>query len=222
MDDLTENYRRIRAELDRGNNFGEKITLLAATKFVDADRINEAIALGVTAIGENRAQEFRDKFSLYAPVEKHFIGTLQENKLKYVVGKADCIDSVSSVSLAQAIDDFAGRLGVVQKVMLEINAGDEKSKTGASLKDLPSLCRSVAALNNVEITGVMAMLPETDDEGLLAALADETRDAFDGLKREHDGIRTLSMGMTGDYRLAVRHGSNMVRIGTGLFGKRQG
>ncbi len=219
-EDLEKNYNEITEILSGGNDRGEKITLLAATKFVDIGRINEAIALGVTAIGENRAQEFRDKFSLYSPCEKHFIGTLQENKLKYVVGKADCIDSVSSPELARAIGSFAEKLGIRQNVMLEINSGEETSKTGAAFSDAISLYKSIIGQKELKLTGIMAMLPETEDESLLSALADKTRALYDKLKSECESLNTLSMGMTGDYKLAIKHGSNMVRIGTGLFGKR--
>ena len=109
---LKENYQNLINELAPGNNLGEKITLLGATKFVDVEKINEAIGLGLTHIGENKAQEFRDKFEHYSHCVKHFIGTLQTNKLKYVVGKADIIDSVSSVSLAEAIDQKARLLSI--------------------------------------------------------------------------------------------------------------
>ena len=140
---LKENYQKIIEELALGNNLGEKITLLGATKYVEIEKINEAIGLGLLHIGENKAQEFRDKFEKYLPCIKHFIGTLQTNKLKYVVGKADIIDSVSSIELANAINEKAKSLSITQKIMLEINAGDEASKTGASLLDAKSLYKSI-------------------------------------------------------------------------------
>ena len=104
---LKDNLDKIFKELECGNNLGEKTTLVGATKYVDAGKINEAISCSLTHIGENRAQEFRDKFSLYKPVYKHFIGKIQSNKLKYIVGKADCIDSVDSVPVAEKISAIA-------------------------------------------------------------------------------------------------------------------
>ena len=150
MTDIEKNLKEIFGEISAGNNLGEKITLLGATKFVDASRINEAISAGLTTIGENHAQEFRDKLPFYLPCEKHFIGTLQKNKLKYVVGKADVIDSVSSAGLANAIDGKAEASGITQKVMLEINAGDESSKTGTTIESAKPLYKSIIAAINGE------------------------------------------------------------------------
>ena len=146
MTDIEKNLKEIFGEISVGNNLGEKITLLGATKFVDTSRINEAISAGLTTIGENHAQEFRDKLPFYLPCEKHFIGTLQKNKLKYVVGKADVIDSVSSVDLANAIDGKAEASGITQKVMLEINAGDESTKTGTPIESAKPLYKSIKAI----------------------------------------------------------------------------
>ena len=138
-----KNYNEITEILSGRNDRGEKITLLGATKYVAMDKITEAYENGLTVIGENHAQEFRDKLPFYLPCEKHFIGTLQKNKLKYVVGKADVIDSVSSVDLANAIDSKAEASGITQKVMLEINAGDESTKTGTPIESAKPLYKSI-------------------------------------------------------------------------------
>ena len=217
---LKENYQKIIEELALGNNLGEKITLLGATKYVEIEKINEAIGLGLLHIGENKAQEFRDKFEHYSPCIKHFIGTLQTNKLKYVVGKADIIDSVSSIDLATAINEKAKSLGITQKIMLEINAGDEASKTGASLLDAKSLYKSIISLENLEIVGVMAMLPISDNEELLASSCKRVRDFYDVIKAETKTVEYLSVGMSNDYKIAIKNGSNMIRIGSALFGAR--
>ena len=217
---LKENYQKIIDELALGNNLGEKITLLGATKFVDVEKINEAIGLGLVHIGENKAQEFRDKFERYAPCVKHFIGTLQSNKLKYVVGKADIIDSVSSTQLAMLINEKAKLLGITQKVMLEINAGDEISKTGASFLDAKALYKSIIELKNLELVGVMAMLPISDDEEVLASSCQKVRAFYDEIKAETSTVEYLSVGMSNDYKIAIKNGSNMIRIGSALFGAR--
>lgn len=217
---LKENYQNLINELAPGNNLGEKITLLGATKFVDVEKINEAIGLGLTHIGENKAQEFRDKFERYSPCVKHFIGTLQTNKLKYVVGKADIIDSVSSVSLAEAIDQKARLLSIKQKIMLEINAGEEISKTGASLKDAKALYKSIIGMGNLQLVGIMAMLPITDDEEILASSCQKVRAFYDEIKKQTPTVQYLSVGMSGDYKTAIKNGSNMIRIGSALFGAR--
>ena len=217
---IKDNLQNFLKEIENGNNLGEKITLVGATKFVDIERVNQAIDLGLTHIGENRAQEFRDKFEFYNPCTKHFIGTLQENKLKYVVGKADIIDSVSSISLAEAIDKKASSLGICQKVMLEINAGYEESKTGATLDQAKTLYKSIIGLKNLELVGVMAMLPISDNEQVLANACKKVRDFYDEIKVQTPTIKHLSIGMSGDYKIAIKNGSNMIRIGSLLFGKR--
>ena len=217
---LKENYQNIIDELALGNNLGEKITLLGATKFVDVEKINQAIGLGLTHIGENKAQEFRDKFEKYSPCIKHFIGTLQSNKLKYVVGKADIIDSVSSIDLAILIDEKAKSLGITQKIMLEINAGDEISKTGASLEDAKNLYQKIVNLKNLELVGIMAMLPISDNEDILANSCQKVRAFYDDIKKQTKTVEYLSIGMSNDYKIAIKNGSNMIRIGSALFGAR--
>ena len=218
-EEIRENLKRIYDEI-ACNDRGEKITLLGATKFVPVEAINAAIDAGLEIIGENHAQEFRDKYSSYLPVEKHFIGTLQLNKIKYVVGKADVIDSVSSETLAAAINERAEKLGIVQSVMLEINGGDEESKTGIPLSQAKGLYNAIIALKNLKLTGVMAMLPVSDDQGLLADAAQKVRAFYDEIRAQTPTVKTLSEGMSGDYKIAIKNGSNQIRIGTAIFGRR--
>ena len=217
---LKENYEKILKEISNGNNLGEKISLLGATKFVEVEKINEAISLGLCHIGENKAQEFRDKFPFYKPCTTHFIGTLQENKIKYVVGKADIIDSVSSIKLANAIDDKAKKLSIKQKVMIEINAGDEESKTGASIEEAKAVYKAIIELSSLELVGVMGMLPKTQDEEILTSSCKILRDFYDEIRAKTPSVIYLSVGMSLDYKIAIRNGSNMIRIGTSLFGSR--
>ena len=217
---LKENYEKILKEISNGNNLGEKISLLGATKFVEVEKINEAISLGLCHIGENKAQEFRDKFPLYKPCITHFIGTLQENKIKYVVGKADIIDSVSSIKLAKAIGEKAKKLSIKQKVMIEINAGDEESKTGASIEEAKAVYKSIIELNSLELVGVMGMLPKTQDEEILTSSCKILRGFYDEIRAKTPSVIYLSVGMSLDYKIAIRNGSNMIRIGTSLFGSR--
>ena len=220
MTDIEKNLKEIFGEISAGNNLGEKITLLGATKFVDASRVNEAISAGLTTIGENHAQEFRDKLPFYLPCEKHFIGTLQKNKLKYVVGKADVIDSVSSVDLANAIDGKAEASGITQKVMLEINAGDESTKTGTPIESAKPLYKSIIGLKHLKLVGVMAMLPAGKNEEELAMLCQNLRAFYDEIRKETPSVSTLSVGMSGDYKTAIKNGSNMIRLGRAIFGER--
>lgn len=218
---LKDNYQKIMSELSRGNNLGEEITLLGATKFVPVETVNEAIGLGLLHIGENKAQEFRDKFEFYSPCVKHFIGTLQSNKLKYVVGKADIIDSVSSTLLAEQIDEKARALGITQKIMIEINAGEEESKTGATFLQAKELYKSIISLKNLSLVGIMAMLPISDDESVLEEACKKVRAFYDEIKTQTKTLEYLSVGMSSDYKIAIRNGSNMIRIGSSLFGSRR-
>ena len=217
---LKESYQNLISEISSGNNFGEEITLLGATKFVPVEIINQAIGLGLCHIGENKAQEFRDKFPFYSPCVKHFIGTLQDNKLKYVVGKADIIDSVSSVSLAQKIDQKARALSITQKVMIEINAGEEESKTGLPISQAKALYKVIIECKNLELVGIMAMLPQTENEEILSNACKSVRAIYDEIRKETKTVKHLSIGMSGDYKIAIKNGSNMIRIGSSLFGAR--
>ena len=216
---IKDNLDAIFKELAAGNNLGEKITLVGATKFVDADRINEAISLSLSHIGENRAQEFRDKFSLYKPVYKHFIGKIQTNKLKYIVGKADCIDSVDSYEVAEKISSLAKANGICQNVMLEINVGGEESKGGFSVSEIKAAYEKIKLLENVKIIGFMSMLP-VESEEKVATHTDELRGIYDGIKSNDENVKYLSVGISEDYKITIKHGANMIRLGTAIFGAR--
>ncbi len=217
---LQDNLKRIFDEIANGNNLGEKTELVGATKFVDIDRVNQAISAGLSHVGENRAQEFRDKYPLYLPATKHFIGTIQQNKLKYIVGKADIIDSVSSEDVLLSISSAAQKLGTRQKIMIEINAGEEASKSGATFYTANELFARTFDLPSVQVVGIMGMLPETDDEKALARLTAKLRDFYENAKKKEDGIKYLSVGMSSDYKIAIKNGSNMIRLGTAIFGPR--
>ena len=217
---LKENVLNILNEISSGNDRGEKITLVAATKTVNAETINQAISYGVQVVAENRVQEFREKTELLAPCRQHFIGHLQTNKVKYVVGKVELIHSVDSLRLAQAINDRAANLGVVQGVLLEINAGEEESKSGFSFSEIQESVYRAAELKNTRVKGLMAMFPAASEREYIAELCEKTRAIYDGLKKEGFDFDYLSMGMSEDYKIAIAHGSNTIRLGTALFGKR--
>ena len=218
---LEENVKKILGEISSGNNLGEKITLVAATKMQSAETINAAISCGIEVVAENRAQEFREKTALLLPCRQHFIGHLQTNKVKYLVGKVELIHSVDSMELAAAINDFAAKKGITQDILIEINAGEELSKSGLTLSAAERAVKEIAEkFKNLCVKGLMAMMPVSDDEKYLASLFDKTRALYDRLKNEGYPFTYLSMGMSEDYKTAIAHGSNMIRLGTALFGKR--
>ncbi len=218
---LKDNVKKVLDEIADGNNFGEKITLVAATKMQSAETINSAIDCGVTVVAENKVQEFREKTALLSPCRQHFIGHLQTNKVKYVVGKVELIHSVDSVNLASEINAYAEKRGVVQDILLEINVGGETSKSGFPFFDTENAVKEIAdKFKNVRIKGLMAMMPISEDKEYLASLFDKMRALYDKLKNEGQPFTYLSMGMSEDYKTAIAHGSNMIRLGTALFGKR--
>lgn len=217
---LEKNLREISDLISGGNDRGEQITLVGATKTVDAETVNKAISLGLKVVAENKVQEFREKTDLIKGAEQHFIGHLQTNKVKYVVGKVKLIHSVDSLRLAEEINNFAFKRGIVQDILAEINAGDEDSKSGFSFTEVNAALLEIKKLKNVRLTGLMAMFPKSSDEKYIASLCKKMRALYDEKNREGYGFTVLSMGMTEDYKIAVKNGSNTIRIGSGIFGKR--
>ena len=217
---IAEQVREILREIAGGNPLGENITLVAATKTRTADEINEAIAAGVTDVGENKVQEFTQKFDFVHGARRHFIGHLQTNKVKYLIGKTDLIQSLDRFELADELQKRAEKADWTADCLLEVNIGSELSKSGFSLADAADAWRKMRAYPNIRLRGLMAMLPLSDDENLLHSLAAQMRALYDALRAEDENCVHLSMGMSGDWRLCVEEGSNMIRLGTALFGPR--
>lgn len=215
---IADNVKEILSEISAGNNLGEPITLVGATKFRTAEEINEAIAAGMTDAGENKAQEFRDKSPLLKPVNYHFFGRLQKNKIKYLIGKCYLIQSVDSIELLNEINRQSEQKGIIQNVLLEVNLGEEQ-KGGFPLNAVYDALKSACELKNVKVLGFMAMLPEFGEESYFITLLDNLRKLYDEYKGVY-GFKYLSVGMSGDYPLTIKHGANMIRVGTKIFGKR--
>lgn len=222
-----ENYKRITENIARaaeksGRN-SQDITLLAATKTVGVDVINHAISSGISYIGENRVQEFLSKYQDYAPVNKHFIGHLQTNKVKDIIDKVSLIHSVDSYRLAEEISKQAVKRGIVVDILLEINVGDEQSKSGFSYDETTAATEKIAKLDGVKIKGLMAIPPICENP-------EQNRPYFAKMKKlfidisikkiDNSSMDILSMGMSDDYMVAIEEGANMVRLGTALFGRR--
>ena len=226
---IAENVARIRAEIAAaaiaaGRDPAE-ITLCAATKMNDASRVREAIAAGITCCGENRVQELTQKLSenAYEGSALHFIGHLQTNKVKAVVGKVSLIQSVDSLRLLEAVSKEAVKQGIVQDILLEINIGEEASKTGFGLGDILPLLENLAQYPAVRVRGLMAIPPICQNKGDNDKFFDEIRKLSVDIKaKKYDNVsmEILSMGMSGDYVEAIAHGSTMIRVGTAIFGAR--
>ena len=203
-----------------------EITLVAATKVQTSDTIRQAIAAGITICGENRVQEMTSHLDddAYAGAALHFIGHLQTNKVKQVVGRVELIESVGSAHLLDAIEAQAAKLDLVQDILLEINIGGEESKSGISPDELPALARKAAACPHVNLRGLMAIPPVAEgpdgNRPFFAKMRQLFVDIRDKMSDNGTTIDCLSMGMSGDYEDAVREGATLVRVGTALFGPR--
>ncbi|MDE7400715.1 MAG: YggS family pyridoxal phosphate-dependent enzyme [Clostridia bacterium] len=218
---IEQNVQKLFDSLPKTNPFGEKVTLVAAVKLQSPESINRAISAGVTDIGDNHVQEFKDKYDKITgnPV-RHFIGHLQTNKVKYLLGKVDLYHSLDRYALAEELSKRGERAGVVSNVLIQINIGNESTKSGFALEDADEAYATIKAMPSIKVKGLMAMLPDVDDEKELTRLAKLMRAQFEKLKQADPDIQYLSMGMSGDWKLCVECGSNMIRLGTAIFGQR--
>ena len=212
------------AALSAGRN-AEEITLVAASKTQDAKTVARAIAAGITVCGENRVQELVEKsdFGAYAGAKLHFIGHLQRNKVKQVVGACDLIESVDSIPLLEAINTQAEKLGIVQDILLEINIGGEDSKGGLSPEELPNTMKTASEMNSVRVRGLMAIPPIATEKGANRGYFARMYKLFiDNSAKKYDNVSMdfLSMGMSGDFEDAISEGASIVRLGSAIFGER--
>ena len=220
MEIIKERVKQIKQELSNGNTFGEKVWLVVATKTRSVEEINVAIEAGVDAVAENKAQEFRDKDGLLSECPQHFIGHLQTNKVKYLVGKIDLFHSCDRDELAEKIAELSLKQGIVSNVLMQVNIGAEESKGGYALSDAKESFLRLLTVAGLRVKGLMAMLPNSSDEQYLIGLAKEMRALFEWCKTKSQDVEFLSMGMSGDYKLCVEQGSNMIRLGSTIFGER--
>lgn len=225
---FTENFedinKRISIAAKKRGIAKDDILLLAATKTIDVDVINFAIKSGLKAIGENRVQEFLSKEAdLDTSAARHFIGHLQSNKVKDIVGRVSLIHSVHSVKLAKAISDYSLKTGAVTDILLEINIGEEESKSGFKVSETENAIKEIADFKGVFIRGLMTIPPICENSEKNRTYFKEMYNLFldiKGKKIDNSSMEFLSMGMSDDFETAIEEGANIVRIGTALFGKR--
>lgn len=203
----------------------DEIRLMAVTKRNDAARVNAAIEAGVRLLGENRAQELLEKYDDYNKqnCEIHFIGALQTNKVRQIIDKVDLIESLDRLSLAKEINRQAKAMGKTMPVLVEVNIGREETKSGVMPENLMDFVRDVSQFENLRIEGLMAIPPHDENEAKIEAHFARMRQHFIDIetkKLDNVLMRTLSMGMTDDYPLAIRHGSTLIRVGRAIFGER--
>lgn len=228
MSSIRNNIEQIRARIaeacaNSGRNPAD-VRLVAVSKVKPAELIDEAFAAGQQLFGESYVQEFRDKkASVLSPVEWHFIGALQSNKVKYLRGKVALIHSVDRFSLAKEIDQQWGKIDAVAPLLLQVNVGDENSKAGCASAELSELTRKIAALPHLQIRGLMCLPPYFDDPEQVRPFFRQLRELAVKIEAEQiPGVimKELSMGMSGDFEVAIEEGATLVRVGTAIFGER--
>lgn len=227
---VEDNYKVIKSKIEdaavKAGRNPENVRLMAVTKTVESVYINRALDLGADLIGENRVQEFlgkKDELHLDG-VEKHLIGHLQTNKVKQIVGEVDMIESVDSVKLAKEISRVSTNKGINTNILVEVNVGKEDSKSGIYLEQLEELLCEIAVMDNIKIKGLMTIPPICDSEKEVEQYFSTMYQTFIDIrdkKLDNVNMDILSMGMSGDFEAAVANGSNIVRVGSAIFGARK-
>lgn len=209
---------------EKSGRSGEDVLLVAVTKLHTPAEINEAIDAGITDIGENKVQEIIDKFDDVKPVKWHLIGHLQTNKVKYIIDKVSMIHSVDSLKLAKEIDKRAGQHGLTMDILIQVNSALDERKFGVTTEETEELISQIlSACPNVRLKGLMCIAPyeeNPDDARPYFAAVRELYDKYSKEKNERMDFGFLSMGMTNDFQVAIEEGSNLIRVGTAIFGKR--
>lgn len=223
-ENLEEVEARIKRACERSGRERSEVTLISVSKTKPAEMLQEAYDAGSRDFGENKPQEIREKYpQLPTDIRWHMIGHLQRNKIKYIIDKVCMIHSVDSIRLAEAIDEEAKKHGIVMPVLIEVNVAEEESKFGVHLDEVESLIRQISELSNIQVQGLMTIAPFTENAEDNRIYFRKLRNLYVDIKDKNiDNVNmcNLSMGMTGDYEVAVEEGATMVRVGTGIFGAR--
>ena len=225
---IAENIQNINERISisakkSGRNF-EDITLVAVSKTIEVSKIAQAVSFGITNLGENKAQELTDKFSQIQNVNWHLIGHLQTNKVKYIIDKAHLIHSVDSFKLAQEVNSHAKRIKKVQNILIQINISGEATKFGIPKNEVENLLESLQSLDSIRVLGLMTIPPAYatyDENKKLFEICNKLFIDIKSKKYHNICMEYLSMGMSGDFETAIEMGSNIVRVGTGIFGERK-
>lgn len=230
LSDISENAKRLKAQVAeaaiKSGRSEKDVRLMAVTKMNSAERVNDAIAAGITLLGENRAQELLDKYDRYDRdnCDIHFIGHLQSNKVKKIVDKVSMIESLDSISLAKEIDRCSKEIGIVMPVLVEVNIGAEENKSGVLPTYLDDFIAEAASFSGISVRGLMAIPPNIDDNYKKEIYFEQMYRHFIDIKAkkmDNVSMEILSMGMSYDFILAIAHGSTVVRLGRALFGERK-
>lgn len=228
MQIIKENIEKINAAkaaaAEKIGKSGDDVLLVGVTKTRSAEEINKGIDAGITDIGENKVQEIMDKYDSVKPVRWHMIGHLQTNKVKYIIDKVSMIHSVDSYKLAEEINKRAGQHGLIMDILIQVNSAQEESKFGVSTEEAEDLLRMIMEnCPNINICGLMCVAPKADDPKDIAVYFADVKklyDRFAQIDHERINFKYLSMGMSHDFEVAIEEGSNMIRVGTAIFGER--
>ncbi len=224
-DNITTVMSRCASAAQRAGRDPLSIKLIVVTKTVDTERISEAVAAGALILGENRVQEAKEKIEKLGPIASwHLIGHLQTNKAKYAVKLFYLIHSVDSLDLAMEIDKQAAKIGKVQDVLIEVSIAGERTKAGVPLEDAVALIKEAAKLKSISIKGLMTMPPFSDNPEDSRLHFKRLHELSERIANEHIpgvSMKELSMGMSGDFEVAIEEGATMVRVGTSIFGERK-
>lgn len=220
-----EHIQQLKTEAaERSGRSGDDVLLVAVTKLHDVDEINEAIDCGITDIGENKVQEIMDKYDRVKPVRWHLIGHLQTNKVKYIIDKVSMIHSVDSLRLAQEIDKRAAQHGITMDILIQVNSAEEESKFGIKTEETGKMIEDILdTCQNVRIRGLMCIAPFEENPEDARVYFTEVRKQYEEygqIDHPHLDFKYLSMGMSGDFHVAIEEGSNLIRVGTSIFGAR--
>jgi pyridoxal phosphate enzyme (YggS family) len=223
-DNLAEIELRIQAACDSAKRPREDVHLIAVSKTVEADVMNTSIDFGVTDLGESKVQEIRRKFDDVKPAHWHLIGHLQSNKVKYIIDKVDLIHSVDSFKLAQEISKRAASHDKVMSILLQVDMASEESKFGMASEDVQHLIEQILTLDALSIEGLMFIAPYVPDPEDVREYFKKMKRLFDDIKEkmnhERLNMKHLSMGMTNDFEVAIEEGATLLRVGTGVYGRR--
>ncbi len=224
LDNISNVQKNIKDACDRVNRDISEVTLIAVSKTKPKRMIIDALPSGITHFGENKVQELCDKYeNLPKEIKWHMIGHLQRNKVKYLVGKVDLIHSVDSYRLAEQIEKEFAKFNQIANILIEVNMAEEESKFGTTCDETEELIRKIAQLPHIKVNGLMTIAPFTNNpesnriyfRNMKKLLVDIASKNIDNITME-----VLSMGMTGDYEVAIEEGATMIRVGTGIFGER--
>lgn len=220
---MKEKIEKLREDIINHSDNPDEVILVAVTKTVESAKVNEAISYGITDIGENKVQEVLRKSPEIGKVNTHLIGHLQRNKVKSIVGKVELIHSVDSVRLANEISKESLKAGIETNVLLQVNVAEEESKFGISVEELPKLISHISTLEGIRVKGLMTIAPYEDNPEKVRPYFRKMKELFDYYKNnKYDNIsmKYLSMGMSGDYKVALEEGANIIRVGSYIFGER--